>query len=118
MAEQHLATYLNDHLAGAVGALELLTHLEESHPGPGLKRFLTDLRADIVADRQELESLMARLHVATSPSRKAVAWLAEKITQTKLRLDDPDDGALRLLEANEALAIGIEGKRALWRALA
>ena len=36
----------------------------------------------------------------------------------KLRLDDPSGGALHRLEALEAVSVGIEGKRLLWRALA
>ena len=35
-----------------------------------------------------------------------------------MRVDDPSsDGVLRRLELIEALAIGIDGKQALWRAL-
>jgi ferritin-like metal-binding protein YciE len=33
-------------------------------------------------------------------------------------VDDSAEGALRLLEVSEAVALGIEGKRALWGALA
>ncbi len=33
MANESLATYLNDHLAGSVVALELLDHLEEDGAG-------------------------------------------------------------------------------------
>src|SRR5207249_4197585 len=67
---------------------------------------------------QELEALMARLKISASPMRKVGAWLAEKMTQLKLKLDDPAGGALHLFESLEGLAIGIEGKRLLWRALA
>lgn len=118
MADEHIATYLNDHLAGSVVALELLEHLEAAHAGTPLEAFLAELRADIEADRQELEALMSRLDVAESRTRKASAWVAEKMTELKLRLDDPAGGALRLLESLEAVAIGIEGKRSLWRSLA
>jgi hypothetical protein len=118
MANEHLATYLNDHLAGSVVALELLEHLEAAQAGTALERFLADLRADVAADRQELEALMDQLHVAASRPRRATAWLTEKATELKLRLDDPAGGALRLLEGLEAVEIGIAGKRALWRALA
>ena len=118
MASKHLATYLNDHLAGSEAALELLEHLAVAQADTPLKSFLDELRADVLADRQELEALMARLHVAESRPRKATAWLAEKVTRLKLRLDDPSDGALRLLEGLEAVEVGIEGKRALWWALA
>jgi hypothetical protein len=118
MAEEHIATYLNDHLAGAIAATTLLEYLEAAHAGTPLAAFLAELRADIVEDRQELEALMRQLQVAESRTRKGTAWLSEKVTELKLRLDDPSGGSLRLLETLEAMAIGIEGKRALWRALA
>lgn len=118
MANEHIAIYLNDHLAGSVVALELLEQLESEHTGTPLARFFAELRTDIEADRQELESLMSRLDVAESRTRKASAWLAEKFAELKLRLDDPAGGGLRLFESLEALSLGIEGKRALWLALA
>jgi hypothetical protein len=118
MANPYLATYLNDHLAGTEAALELLDHLEKEHAGTQIAMLAAGLREDIAADRRELESLMARLEIAQSASRKATAWLSEKATQLKLRLDDPQEGGnLRLLEIFEALSLGIEGKRLLWRSL-
>jgi hypothetical protein len=118
LAADHVATYLNDHLAGAVAIVDLLAHVAAAHTGTDTGRFATELRADIVADQAELESLMARLQIAQSTPRKATGWIAEKVTQVKLWLDDPGGGPLRLLEAFDAVAVGIEGKRALWRALA
>ncbi|MBC7923348.1 MAG: hypothetical protein H7Z75_19905 [Ferruginibacter sp.] len=118
MNSEHLATYLNDHLAGSVAVLDLLAHLETAHANTDTGRFAAQLRADIGADRQELETLMERLHLAESLPRKAAAWLAEKATQLKLRLDDTAGGTLHLLETLDAVAVGIEGKRALWHALA
>ena len=79
---------LNDHLAGSVAALELLEYLEKTQTGKAMGRFVPELRADIAADRRELEALMARLHIAASPSRAAAARLAERMTEIKLRLDD------------------------------
>src|SRR5262245_26657022 len=104
MATKHLATYLNDHLAGSEAALELLEHLEQAHAGTPTAGFAARLRADIVADRGELEALMGRAQAAPSRPRKAAAWLAEKVTELKLRLDDPAGGALRLLEVLEAVS--------------
>jgi hypothetical protein len=118
MAEKHIATYLNDHLAGSTAALELLEHLEAVHASEEVRRFAADLRADVAADRGELEALMDRLQVAQSRTRKAAAWLTEKASELKLRWDDRASGALHLLEALDALSLGIEGKRGLWRALA
>jgi hypothetical protein len=117
MTHEHRATYLNDHLAGAAALLDLLAQLERAHARTDVADTLAELRADIVSDRQELERLMKRLHIAKHRSRKAVARIAERGTRLKLWVDAPADGALRLLEALDAVALGIEGKLALWRAL-
>ena len=113
----HLATYLNDHLAGAVAAIELLQRLEDAQIGTPTARRIADLRADIEADREVLTSLMTRVHVTESRPRKAAAWLAERLAALKLRLDDSGDGAFRLFESLEAISLGIEGKAGLWRVL-
>jgi hypothetical protein len=115
MPNNHLAVYLNDHLAGATGAVELLASLA-AEPGP-LGPFAAALKADIAADREELLSLMRRLDVGLSTARRIGGWLSEKLAEVKVRLDDPAGGGLRLLEMLEVLALGIEGKRALWTAL-
>jgi hypothetical protein len=117
MANEHIATYLNDHLAGSVLAIELLEHLESTHSERELGAFFRQLRADVATDQEELQSLMECLEIAESRTRKASAWLTEKMTELKLRFDDPKDGPLRLFEALEALSLGIEGKRSLWIAL-
>ena len=113
-----LATYLNDHLAGSVAALDLLGHLERSRAGSDLGAFFAILRADIEADQAELAALIARLGVTQGGVRKAVAWVAEKVARLKLAADDPAGGPLKLLESVEVLAVGIHGKGSLWRALA
>jgi hypothetical protein len=117
MANEYLATYLNDHLAGSVVALELLDQLEKTHSDSSLSDFFRQLRADITADRDELERLMEVLQISQSRTRKASAWMAEKMTELKLRLDDSKSGPLFLFESLEALSLGIEGKRSLWLAL-
>jgi hypothetical protein len=61
---EYVVTYLNDHLAGSVVALELLEYLEKVYAGKPLEPFFAELRTDIVADRRDFEDLMTRLHVA------------------------------------------------------
>jgi hypothetical protein len=118
MSAEHLAVYLNDHLAGAVAALELLTHIEERHAGTAAARLAAELRPEITADVQVVEELMQRAGIAQSRPRQAAAWITEKIAELKVRLDDRSDGSLSVFESLEALSLGIEGKRALWDALA
>lgn len=117
MANEHLATYLIDHLEDSMATIELLEHLEAAHAGTDKARFFAELRTDIAADRDELQALMDRLHVTESRPRKATAWLTVKFTELKLRLDDSARGPLRLLESLEAVGLGIHAKLALWRAL-
>ncbi len=118
MPNESLATYLNDHLAGSVVALELLDHLQTDRAGTAQASILAGVHADIEADRQELEAFMAQLGITVSAPRKATGWLVEKLSEIKLHLDDAGDGALRRLEAFETISLGIAGKEALWHALA
>ena len=118
MTNESLATYLNDHLAGSVVAIELLDHLQTDRAGTAQASILAGVHADIEADRQELEGFMAQLGITVSAPRKATGWLVEKLGEIKLRLDDAGDGALQRLEALETVSLGIAGKQALWQALA
>ena len=117
MANEQITTYLNDHLAGSVVALELLEKLGTLYAGMPLGLLLAELRDDISADRNKLEELMNRLQIAQSRTRRVTAWLAEKATELKLLLDDSSDGSLYLLETFEVLSLGIEGKKGMWMAL-
>jgi hypothetical protein len=118
MSKAYLATYLNDHLAGSEAGLELIDHIVKLHAGQPGERISTHLRDAIAADRKDLESLMARLKITQRTPRKAVAWVSEKLAEVKMRVEDLHDGPLRRLELWEALSLGIEGKRLLWRSLA
>ena len=117
MANEHLATYLNDHLAGSVVAVELMENLEAAYAETPIANFVNGIRMEVEADQRELQQLMNRLEISESRTRQ-VSWLTEKLTELKLRLDDSARGNLRLFESLEALSLGIEGKKSLWLALA
>lgn len=115
MSKEHLSKYLNDHLAGAVAALEMIDHLAADTSSA--RSLLMELKADIEKDKKELVDLMDQLGVGQSLVRKAAAWVGEQVAETKLTMDDQSTGALRALERLEILSLGIEGKLGLWRAL-
>jgi hypothetical protein len=117
VTNNYLATYLSDHSAGSVAALELLEDLETTYAGTALRDFFVELQTDIEADRKELQTLMDRLQIVESRPRKFAAWLAERSIALKVRLDDKANGPLRLIESLEAVGLGIHGKLALWEAL-
>lgn len=117
MGTEILATYLNDHFAGSVAAIELLDHLRELSKGTERERLFSSLQSEIEEDQKVLKELLRGLGAKESRVRKAAAWLTEKVGEAKLKLDDPGGGELRMLEALETLELGILGKLALWRAL-
>jgi hypothetical protein len=114
---KHLHTYLNDHLAGSVSALELLDYLIERHEQDRFGKFFRDLRNEVQADQDTLRDLIRRLDVEESSVRKAGAWIAEKLGRAKIAAADVQD-SYGLLQALEGLALGITGKKLLWRSLA
>jgi hypothetical protein len=118
MSKEDLPTYLNDHLAGSVGALELLDRLIETYKEKPLEKFFKDLRNEIAADQDSLQDLIVKIGKEESAVRKAGAWVAEKFSRGKIRLSDSEQGQMGLFHALEGLALGILGKRGLWTALA
>lgn len=115
---EKLSSYLNDHLAGSVGALELLDRLIDIYQDKPLEGFLSDLRKEIEADQELLKRLIASLGQEESTVRKAGAWVIEKISRAKIQPGEAEKGEMGLFLALEGLALGIIGKRTLWRALA
>jgi hypothetical protein len=113
-----LSTYLNDHLAGSVAALELVEYLSKNYPDTSLETFFAELHADISADQDVLRDLLNTFDAKESTVRKAGAWVAEKFGRAKLNLDQHQVTGVGLLEALEGLVLGITGKGLLWRALA
>jgi hypothetical protein len=117
MNVKHLETYINDHLAGSVAALELLGHLISADAGTPRGKLFIELRQEIEQDQAVLRYLLEQLDFKENPLRKAVAWFSEKFARAKLSVEDPIGDKLARLEKLEALSLGIEGKRILWLAL-
>jgi hypothetical protein len=113
-----LDSYLNDHLAGSVGALELLDHWIKLCDGKPLAKFFAGLREEIEADQKTLQELMRTLGTKQSSIRRAGAWVAEKFSRAGLAIAGDESDGLDLVLALEAIAMGITGKKLLWRALA
>jgi hypothetical protein len=115
---KNLDIYLNDHLAGAVAALELLENLREQHKDEPLGKLLGILRGDIEADKEVLREVMRFLGIEESRVRQAGAWAAEKIGRARLIIAGDEQGSLGLVLTLEGLIMGVTGKKLMWRALA
>jgi hypothetical protein len=110
-----LQTYLHDHLAGASLAIDLVGFLRDEHAGEPLGRFAAELLTEIEADRATLIGLAIRVGTRPGRVKQAAAWLAEKAS--RLKFSRASAAEFGTFEALEFLALGILGKRLLWRAL-
>jgi hypothetical protein len=114
---KELDSYLNDHLAGSIGAIELIAHWAKLYQDKPLGAFFTDLESEIKADQDRLRDPMRCLGVEESKMRQAGAWAAEKLGLARFVIAGGEPGGLGLVLVLEGLIIGITGKQLLWRAL-
>ena len=113
-----LAIYLNDHLAGATVGRELAlraAHGNRDHPDYG--PFLSGLAQEIGEDRQSLLAVMSSLGVKVDRLKVLAGWGGEKIGRLKLNGRLRGYSPLSRLVELEGLALGVQGKLALWRTL-
>jgi hypothetical protein len=111
-----LATYLQDHLAGAAHALDLLEHMRKQHASDPIGEFARAMFVEVSIDRDMLAELSGRIGAGSSGLKVVVSRFGEKISW--LKLNDHGAVSFETFEALEFLVLGIRGKRALWRALA
>ena len=113
-----LDSYLNDHLAGSISALEVIDHWAEAHKGESLGSFFMQIKTEIKADQETLRGIMRILGVEESKMRKAGAWAAEKLGRARLIIAGDEPGSLGLVLTLEGLIMGVTGKKLLWASLA
>ncbi len=112
-----LATYLNDHLAGATAGSNLarsVASANASTPREGSTRALAD---QIEEDRRRLVEIMRQLGVARQARKQTLGALGERISRLKLSTLGTGSPGLAQVLRFETLIAGVTGKRRLWRAL-
>jgi hypothetical protein len=114
---RRLDVYLNDHLAGAMGGIELCRRALRENSGSDLGAFLEGFLAEVVEDRRALEEVAARLGSDRSPFKPAAVWALEKAGRLKLNGQLRGYSPLSRLIELEGLQSGVSAKRSLWQAL-
>jgi hypothetical protein len=79
MMSDLLATYLHDHLAGAVHAVEPLEAMQKRHADDSRGAFAAGLLTEIEAERSVLRDLAERTGIGTSGVKELGAWIARVI---------------------------------------
>lgn len=113
-----LGIYLNDHLAGASGGVELARRLADAERGTDLGEQVTVLAKEITEDRAALVRIMRSLDVTAHHRFSALGWTVEKVARLKLNGRVLRRSPLSTLVELEALRLGVLGKQQLWTALA
>ena len=116
MAEA-IDVYLNDHLAGAMLGSDLAQQIRDQNEDTPLGELMRSLAPQIEQDRQTLTGLMVHMSIARNPVKQAGAWVTGKASRVKfggLTSGQPDLGTFMAIES---LALGVQGKLSLWRAL-
>jgi len=109
-----LIAYLRDHLSGSDVAIQVVRRLASTKEGKQDGGLFRRLSEEFDEDRAIVRLLLAQLG-ASPKSLKRVAGYASGAALRTTAGGEPGD--LSLLRTFEALSIGIQGKRCLWRAL-
>jgi hypothetical protein len=109
-----LSTYLNDHLGGSAGGIELARRLCRNNKGTDYGPPLEGIVRQIEEDIASLRDVMARLEVEEDRIKQAAAWAAEKAGRLKLNGQLLGYSPLSRLVELEGLMLGVTGKLALW----
>lgn len=112
-----LGIYLNDHLAGATGGVELAKRIAGSRRSQPAAATLRRLAAEIAEDRAALLDMMSALGVPVRSYKVRAAWIGEKAARLKLNGYVLARSPLSGLEELEVLRLGVAGKAAGWRTL-
>jgi hypothetical protein len=113
LGEDRISIYLNDHLGGATAGAHLARRLASRNRSEVLDAIATDVEEDRAALLQVLE----RLGVSEDVVKATLGRAAALASRLKFTGDLLGHTPLNRLEEIEALALGVEGKLALWQAL-
>lgn len=114
MNRKLLRIYLQDHLAGATGGVELARRARGSNQGTAYGDAFAKLADDIEADRRILEGIMDDLGFGADRPKNIAFWVAEKAGRLKPNGQLTGYSPLSRMVEVEGLVAGVNGKRSLW----
>jgi hypothetical protein len=111
----NLATYLRDHLGGAKIAIQVLEGMQDQHDDQRFREFAGGLLQEVMSDDHTLRLIAEKIGSGPSVAKQAGGWLLEKLA--RLKLGHTGSTNFEMFESLELLALGINGKLCLWKAL-
>jgi hypothetical protein len=111
---QALIAYLRDHLSGSDMALRVVHRLGSTHKGTEDGMLFRRLSKEFKEDRAIVRTLLTQLGASGRSIKRAAGYASGAVLSVTA---GGEPGDLSLLRTLEALAIGVQGKRCMWRAL-
>jgi hypothetical protein len=111
---QALIAYLRDHLSGSDVALSVVHRLGSTHQGTEDGTLFRRLYTEFEADRAVVRTLLTQLGTSGRSIKRAAGYASGTVLSVTA---GGEPGDLSLLRTLEALAIAVQGKRCMWRAL-
>jgi hypothetical protein len=107
-----LVTYLQEHLTGADAAIRVVERLRRTQTD---ERLLFDwLYREFETDHQVVQAILRMLGASSGSPKRLLGRASGSVFK---HLAGGSAGDLSLFRTLEALAIGVQGKRCMWRAL-
>ena len=116
-APKYLSIYLNDHLGGATGGVELAKRMAGENARSEFAIETQRLAREIGEDRETLKAMMRALDVRPDPVKAPLGWAAEKAGRLKLNGQLRGYSPLSRLVEVEGLLGGVHAKLSLWQCL-
>lgn len=114
-----LSVYVHDHLAGAVGGVELAERAHEENANTPFGAPLNDLLAQLKEDAATLREMVRALGFSDhDPIKESAAWLAEKAVRLKMNGQLTGYSPLSRVLELEALSGAVDIKVRLFETLA
>ena len=95
----------------------MIQDLAESQESSEARDHFIKLKGEVESDRTLLEKLLESAGLEPSGTLKVAGKVAGRIGMWKMKWEGFEPGELGMFEALEALTLGIQGKRLLWRVL-
>ena len=109
-----LVAYLRDHLSGSDTALQVVRRLAGTQGGGRDGSLFWQLVDELKHERATIRAVLERLGASAASPKRAASYVTGAVLST---MAGGTDGDLSLLRFLEGLAVGIQGKRCLWRSL-
>jgi hypothetical protein len=111
---QALIAYLREHLSGSDVAIRVVRRLVSTDKGAADRALFQRLAQEFAEDRAVVRAVLNELGASGRSIKRAVGVASGTVLSVTA---GGEPGDLSLLRTLEALSIGVQGKRCLWRAL-